>query len=1056
MSHFEVLFRRLVSSMCAIALCCCASPLAFADGSSASLTLTVSDTSGAIIQGATASLRNSDTDQQQTSISNRSGSASFPFLKPGHYVLTVSKDGFSDVTVANILLNVGDEKHLQLVLKVGGATQNVTVDGSGQTINTTNASVSTVIDRQFVANIPLNGRSFQDLISMTPGVSTQSPQKSSQSIGYNGDFSINGQRTESNYYMIDGVSGNSSSGYGNGYAQPATGGTIAATTALGTTQSLISVDALQEFRVESSTYSAEYGRAPGGQISFASRSGTNQPHGTAFDYLRNNYFDANDWFNDNLGQPITPLRQNDFGGTLGGPIWIPKLYDGKNKSFFFVSYEGLRLTQPQAASIEYVPDTYMRQQAPSAMQSILNAFPLQTGTDYGTASSPSLAQFSKSYSLPSQIDSTSIRIDHTLTPRLTTFFKLAITPSSEASRILSSLGQNQSGNQAYTVGATLQLAPKMTNEFRLGYTRDHAKQQYTIDNFGGAISTSITNAMGLGSYSNPYSEPYIDINSIGSTYLIGGSSENKSNQWNLVDSTSIVLGHHEIKVGIDYRRIISPLLPPSPYVFPYYSTGKAVVSDSSSFTLIQKYISATPVFNETSAFVQDNWRMASRFTLSYGLRWEINPPPSEAHGDDAYTVLGSVYNPSSLTLAPQGTPLWKTAWFNFAPRLGAAWTVRDVSGWETVMRAGLGVFFDTGNEIATDGYEGLGFQANQDLSGISVSLTPSELAFEPKTTPPYTAGNVYAFPSHLQLPYSLQWNATLEQSLGRRQSVTLAYVASNGRRLIEQQEIYVTPSNPNFGYVIYFTSGNTSNYQSLQTKYQRSVVHGLQALASYTWSHSIDFGSNDTALPYTRGNSDFDVRQNLQGGVNWDIPSPPTNSALRVIFGNWGLDARLLARTGFPVTLSGSSLLDAATEQFYYGGVNLVPGRPIYLYGSQYPGGRALNGGPSVSSATAAFTLPASGQAGNAPRNFARGFGENQVNLAARRTFALHEALNLQFRAEVFNILNHPNFGLINPTLTNAQFGRATSMLNGSLGTVAAQYQQGGPRSMQFALKVLF
>jgi hypothetical protein len=1045
-----------------------------AQTTNASLTGFADDPSKAIIPNVSITAINTETGIETQTFTNSAGQYVLPALPPGSYRIEVDKQGFKGIIEAGLVLHVQDVVQMNFHMAVGSSSETVTVNGSDQQINTTDGSVGTVIDRQFVANIPLNGRSFQDLISMTPGVVTQSPQNSSQSIGYNGDFSINGQRTESNYYMIDGVSGNSSSGLGNGYAQPATGGTIAATTALGTTQSLISVDALQEFRVESSTYSAEYGRAPGGQVSFATRSGSNTLHGTAFDYLRNNYFDANDWFNDYYGVPLSALRQNDFGGTVGGPIVIPFVYNGKNRTFFFVSYEGLRLTQPQAATLQYVPSTAIRQSAASAMVPILDAFPVPTGPEVqiacdgvntlcppgqpvGTLVGSGLAQFVKPYSVPGQIDSTIIRVDHTFTPRLTAFFRLGITPSSTETRDLSSLGASESENHAYTVGATLQLSRQTTNEIRLGYTSDQATLQNTLDNFGGATPTSLATAMGIGGYSNPTSQPYIDISGVGSTYITEGPTENKSGQWNLVDSMSVVLGHHQLKFGIDYRRIISRLLPPSVYAFPAYFSSQAIISDSSSFTEVQKNVGATPIFNETSSFAQDNWHLAPRLTLSLGLRWEIDPPPTEAHGEDPYTLSGNIYDPSALTLAPRGTPLWKTSWFNFAPRLGAAWTLRDVPGWGTVVRAGGGVFFDTDNEVAADGYSsGLGFLASEDLFGVSVLLTPSELAFQPQTTPPYTEGNVYAFPPHLQLPYSLQWNATLEQSLGRQQAVILSYVASNGRRLIEEQEIDVTPFNPNFGYVSYFANGNTSNYQSLQAKYQRSVAHGLQALASYTWSHSIDFGSNDSALPYTRGNSDFDVRQNLQGGLNWDIPSPRNLGALWVIFDQWGLDARLMARTGFPITLNGSGLLDAATGQYYHGGVNLIPGRPIYLYGSQYPGGRALNGGPGVGSATAAFTLPTSGQAGDAPRNFVRGFGENQINLAARRTFNIHDSLKLQFRAETFNILNHPNFGYVDPTLTDATFGQATQMLNSSLGTVAAQYQQGGPRSMQFALKLLF
>lgn len=247
---------------------------------------------------------------------------------------------------------------------------------------------------------------------MTPGVVTQSPQSQS-SIGVSGDFSVNGQRTESNYYTVDGVSANTGVGSGAGFPTPGTGGTLSSSTALGTTQSLISVDALQEFRVQSSTYSAAYGRSPGGQFSLVTRSGTKKFHGSGFDYLRNNYFDANNWFNNLYGTPASALRQNDFGGTFGGPIVLPFLHRARDNTFFFVSYEGLRLTQPQATSVQYVPDLAMRKQAASVLQPILNAFPLPTpgGIDYGTATTPSLAQFIQGYALPARIDSTSVRLD---------------------------------------------------------------------------------------------------------------------------------------------------------------------------------------------------------------------------------------------------------------------------------------------------------------------------------------------------------------------------------------------------------------------------------------------------------------------------------------------------------------------------------------------------------------------------------------------------------------------------------------------------------------------
>jgi hypothetical protein len=321
----------------------------------------------------------------------------------------------------------------------------------------------------------------------------------------------------------------------------------------------------------------------------------------------------------------------------------------------------------------------------------------------------------------------------------------------------------------------------------------------------------------------------------------------------------------------------------------------------------------------------------------------------------------------------------------------------------------------------------------------------------------------------LQLPYTLQWNVSIEQALSQSQAITLSYVGADGRRLLQERSTAVHPVNSNFqGNVIFFGNGLTSNYDALQVQFQRRFSHGLTSLASYTWSHAIDFGSQNASLPYTRGNADFDVRHNLSGAVSYDLPGPFTNGFARAALHHWGLDSRFTARTGFPVTLNGTQQVDPATRVTFFGGLDRVVGKPVYIYGSQCatlygngkgcPGGRAIN--PN------AFALPASGQIGDAPRNFARGFGAWQMDLAVRRDFPIYERMKLQFRAEAFNVFNHPNFGLITasyclpatpPAPNNGcTFGQAVSTLAASLGVLSPLYQQGGPRSMQLALRLAF
>ena len=597
------------------------------------------------------------------------------------------------------------------------------------------------------------------------------------------------------------------------------------------------------------------------------------------------------------------------------------------------------------------------------------------------------------------------------------------------------------------MGATSQLSNRANNEFRIGYAQTESSTVQTLDGFGGATPTNLAADIGVGS-TNTASPSFGLIFGPGSSGISTTSSNSEGRQWNVIDTFSFSLGHHLLKFGMDYRRIKSPLHSSSPVGEILFFAVPSLLGNSADLANVQQQLGSVPLFNETAAFLQDDWRITPRLNLSLGLRWEVDPPPTGADGRNAYTLLGSFGAPSTLVLAPAGTPLWKTAWYNFAPRLGVAWRAQDHPGWETVVRSGGGVFFDTNSKVAAKGFFGIGFFANQLYFGVPVPLTTAQTNFSPSTTPPFLNTTAYIFPPHLQLPYTLQWNTSVEQAMGKSQALTLTYVGAAGRRLMQDQTTNAGP-NPNFPNIDYFPSGVTSNYQALQIQFQRHMSHGLQALAAYTWSHSIDFGSNDAANPLTRGNSDFDVRHNFSGGVSWDLPNTPGNKLIGDLLDHWGLDSRLQARTAFPITIQGNTLVNPADGSTYAGNPNLVPGQPIYLYGSQYPGGRAIN--------PAAFSIPTDPtDPGNAPRNFVRGFGAWQINLAVRREFPIHEKLRLQFRAEAFNVLNHPNFGNVDPTLTDTQFGQATQMLNQSLATLSSLYQQGGPRSMQFALRLTF
>jgi hypothetical protein len=1030
----------------------------------------VLDPSNKVIGGADILAINDATGVQYSGKTNEDGIYVVPNLPPGPYRLQVSKVGFKTLIKPDIALNIQDALSINFTLPVGAAFETVTVEGGASMINTTDASVSTVVDQSYVKNMPLNGRSFQDLILLTPGIATQSPQNNGNSaVGQTGEFSVNGQRQESNNYTVDGVSANVGAGAGFSMISYAgASGSLPASTALGTTQALVSVDDLQEFRVQSSTYSAEYGRNPGGQFAFETKSGNNQWHGTAYDYLRNGALDANDWFNNYFGLTEPALRQNDFGGTLGGPVDVPGVYHGKDKTFFFVSYEGLRVAAPHAAEAYSVPDLCMRGvvadcpagrvPAPSALLPALNAFPVPSPNGLEDATN-GFGQSITSWSSPASLDSVSVRLDHVVNDKLRLFFRFSDTNSSSTDRGISLVAPSSEDTSAYTIrtytgGASSVFSSRFSNEFRLNYSSNEVTQNQVINAFGGSAPVNLAQLAGVGVGS--YTQLFLDYGG----YAVGIRQQVQSGgqrQWNLVDAVSLSLGRHQFKFGADYRRLAPLATPPSPEVSYYYFNQNSL-SNNTSTVFLNAYVPAHPLYTNFSAFAQDEWRVSQRLSLSFGLRWEVNPAPGVTQGLKPYTVQGS--SPNTWTLAPQGTPLWQTTWFNFAPRLGVAYILHSMPGRETVVRGGGGVFFDTGQQLGSLGFIGPGFNASVCCPSMSFPGNPGTL-IPPIMNPPVPPFNVaIGFSPHLQLPYTLQWNGSIEQAMGNSQTLTVSYVGSHASRLLQENQFF--PSNPNVSYFFFVENGLTSDYNALQTQFRRRLSRGLTALASYTWSRCLDYGSLNYFIGYQRGNCDFDVRNNLSAAFSYDLPNVGHNGFLNSALHHWGLDGRVTAETAFPVTLLGNFLLQP-DGQGYYTGLNLVPGQPVYIYGAQCasvhqglgdlqpgqgcPGGRAMN--------PQAFTNASSGL-GDAPRNFARGFDAVQMNLAVRRDFPIHERLKLQFRAEAFNIFNHPNFGTINANFGTNTFGQATATLANSLGVLNPLYQMGGPRSMQFALKIIF
>jgi hypothetical protein len=862
--------------------------------------------------------------------------------------------------------------------------------------------------------------------------------------------------------MVDGVSANIGSSaffLGNGV-----GGAVGSFNAFGGTNSLVSVDALQEFRIQTSTYAPEFGRTPGGQISIVTRSGENQFHGTVFDYLRNDALDANDWFANKAGLPKPRERQNDFGGTLSGPVL-------KNRTFFFFSYEGLRLRLPQVALTD-VPSVSARQNAAPALQPFLNSFPLPNGPNSGADQ----AQFNASYSNSASLDAYSGRIDQRIGKKLTIFGRYNGSPSELLQRgfggaALSELTPVRITTNTATVGAAWSISPATTNDLRFNYSRTNASSSFLLDHFGGAVPLA---SLGLPSpFSSQDSNLFIGIFSlVDGTYGVGKNVSNLQRQINVVDNIVVQRGSHSLKFGVDFRRL-APVYGPFLYSqAAFFNDVPSAETGSLSFSEVQSDAGVTLLLRNLGIFAQDTWRVIPRLTVTYGLRWDVDFAPSSLSGPSFPAVTGlDLRDLSQLTLAAAGTAPFHTPYKNVAPRAGIAYQLFQNQGWETVLRGGFGVFFD----LATQELGNLVHQTAYPFNAInfpagSFPLDQTSAAPPPITRPGSGSGTVLAFDPSLQLPYTLEWNVALEQALGRKQTLSASYLGSAGRRLIQTADIF--SPNANYSQAILVGNSAMSGYNALQIQFQRRLSGGLQALTSYAWSHSIDtasagsFGNGaNAALPAlnpvaNRGSSDFDIRNAFSAALTYEIPAPRRHAFARAILRSWSLQNVIQARSAPP-----TNVFDARFSTLFNGHTevrpDVVPNVPLYLSGPQYPGGEALN--------PAAFTAPPIGtngqpsRQGTLSRNALRGFAATQWDFAVHRDFPIRERLKLQFRAEMFNVLNHPNFGPPNGAFGFGGFGVSRQMLGQSLaggntggGALSPLYQLGGPRSIQLALKLAF
>lgn len=1030
-----------------------------AQSASALLSGAVRDPQDRAVISAVVSLTDESRGFKRKALTDENGAFVLSQLTPGRYTITVEQTGFLTAHLPDVVLNAADQRSVRIGLQLASRTEGVSVSADSALVRETPA-VSTTVERRFIENQPLNGRNFQTLINLSPGVVI-----TASSLPENGQFSVNGQRTGSNYFTVDGVSAN----FGLPLATSpyeGSGGGLPSWSASGGSSALASVDAVQEFTVQTSTYAPEYGRQPGAQVAIVTRSGTNSLHGSAFDYLRNDKLDANSWFGNYNGLKRPALRQNDFGFTLGGPLILPKAYSGRNRTFFFVSYEGLRLVQPVISAPVQVPSLAARQRATGLLRDILDAYPLPVAAPLPDA--PDETPYVAGFSNPVNLNATSFRIDHSLTSRFQIFGRYNHAPSESRERgryaTPSFVAVLPARTETLTVGSTMLFSAAATNDIRFNWSSAEASQTYVQDTFGGAKILSLASLIPAGA--DPATSLY--YLSIGgndeNTISPGTFSRNTQHQFNIVDVLSWNVRGHSLKFGGDYRRLapsIGGRFFANSLTVPTITQLVTGVVPTGTTTQIDRFLE--PRYHNTSLFAQDAWRLHPRLTLTYGVRWEVNPAPG---GDPSSLplVVKGLNNPATATLAPAGTRLYDTTWNNFAPRLGLSWQALPNVG--TVIRGGFGLFYDLGYAFAGTALSPTNypFARSRTVIGRDISdpvfLTP---VGPQNTNPPYP--RLFSFSDGFQLPYTLQYSLTVEQPFGNSNSLSLAYVGATGRRLSRVESLRAqTLQNADFTRIDVVSNAAASDYDSLQAQFTRRMAKGLQALLSYTWSKSLDTASDESTnnlyAPSSRvspnsdrGPSSFDVRHAFTGSASYDLPAPSAYGLARTLIRGFALDSVVRLRTALPVTVVtnkdplGLGLTNVARP-------DRVSGVPLYLDSDTLPGGRRFN--PAAFDAT---TPLAQARQGTLGRGTLRGFNLSQVDLSLRRRFSLTERLWLDFRADAFNVFNTPNFA--NPTgvMTSPNFGRSTAILSTGIAGASGQnplFVVGGPRSMQLSLKIQF
>ena len=981
---------------------------------------------------------------QRSTTTTGLGYYTFATLEPGEYSVVVRKSGFADLQIGLLRLRPRDRQTLVLEMKIAATADSITVEARAEGTSS-DASNGAVIEQDFLRHLPVNGRTVSALVRMAPGVTS--------SGGPGGGLHVNGLRSNTNYYMLDGVSVAQGQSIGGGPGGPGGGGPGLGGGGGSGTDS-ISLDTLEEVRVQTSAFAPEFGRTPGAQVSMVSRGGSNDWHGSAYEYFRNGELNANDWFANRAGLARGAMRQNQFGGTLGGPVI-------RNRTFFFAGVEMLRLLSPDT-SVSSVPDRETRRSARGNLRPFLNAFPIANGPALDNGA----AQYSAVFSNPQSRDSASLRVDHTLGARHTLFGRYSWAPSDGVSRgsdfISSNTLMNRSSKSHSGTGSLLSnLKPGVVNDLRVNLSHNGSSSYGTVDTLGGAVP--LTDAQmfprGVDTTTGTFS-----LNILGlSSYTYGQRMRNEQTQLNVVDGLTMIADRHTYKIGVDVRSLWT-----ANHNVPY--SVNAVFSGLSGEN--QSFLSGSPASAVVSAsqhdvypstfnfsfYFQDTYRASARTVFTLGVRWDVNPAPTTWRGDKPLAI-------SSLkdTRVTQEDSLYNLRLGDVAPRFGVSHQIRGERGRELTFRGGLGVFNDLGYGTSLSAFSGAPYVNSRTLTAGVFPLATSDLA-APVLPPVKPYNQVGAAERTLQSPRVWQWNGTLEKAFSLGEVLSVGYAGTRGRRLLRTT---TTPSfSTDYDLLRLATNGAESDYNSLQAQYRRRMGKRLQTQVSYTCWHSVDTASNDagfgggfaTLFTSEKGNSDFDIRHNLNVTGTYFLGLRQTG-ILGAVLGGWYTDFQYAARTGTPfdvVGLTADSSNASATNAGQRGLFAQVRpnynGKPIWIADAGAPGGKKLN--------RDAFEAPSGYGQGNLGRNVIRGFGLMQLDLTVRREIRVGERYSFHVSAQAFNAFNQQNFS--NPSrneganLTSANFGVANRTQTGGIGGGGSAFRSGGPRSLQLSVRMQF